>query len=512
LATLPAEIGPSLSKLFTPGPRTRTAHAAMMAWLDHGATTTAKTRRVVRTLLSSQRLRFWFGVGVAAVVALVFAFLLVGVPDDGIAAARFGAIAVALGLIGAGAAALLALVAEARATAEGMVAQGFGICVASDGPNTRRSTADDPGALTDWLAAHIDAIAGVDRPLRMSDLAERGIDLQVMTTNLTLGRPMRFPFPGRVFLFDPVELGAYFPSSIIGALIDGEEPATEGGVPLLSADGRPLYRLPAADKLPVVLAARISLSFPGLISAVPLYAIDFARKSSADRTAVRCWFSDGGITSNFPVHFFDSLWPRRPTFALDLRGYHPDYPEADVYYAGVRPRQPRVTRIASVQGFVSAILTTMQYWADDAQSTLPGYRDRIVEVHLHGDEGGMNLTMSENVVETLAEKGRHAAAALIDGFDFDQHRWTRYLISMARLQDAVQGMKNGYESTTPEGGGVRGLIDHAPHFAHYHRPREWSDTARIRTEMLLRFSDSSQPDFVSDVPRPETVLRITPQF
>ena len=37
--------------------------------------------------------------------------------------------------------------------------------------------------------------------------------------------------------------------------------------------------------------------------------------------AERRWFSDGGISSNFPVHFFDSPVPTRPTFAIDLTGF-----------------------------------------------------------------------------------------------------------------------------------------------------------------------------------------------
>jgi predicted acylesterase/phospholipase RssA len=513
LATLPDEIGPALPKLFTAGPHTRTAHAALMTWLDPRASKLAKVQRVLRTLLRSQRLLFWLCVAAAIVLALVAGLLLAGVPDDGVAAARFAGIVVSFALMGIGGATTLALAAEARETATGIAAQGFGICVGSNGPDARPATADDPGLLTDWLASRIDFVAGVDRPLIVSDLAERGIDLQVMTTNLTHGRPMCFPFSGRVFMFDPVELGTYFPPGVIEALVEGEQPATENGVPLLSADRRPLYRLPPADRLPVILAARISLSFPGLISAVPLYAVDFARKDPADRTAVRCWFSDGGITSNFPIHFFDSLWARRPTFAIDLRGYHPDYPDDDVYYAGTRPRQPRVTTITSLRGFASSILNTMQYWADDAQSTLPGYRDRLVEVRLHGHEGGMNLHMPDDVIAVVAEKGRRAAEKLSDGFDFDQHRWTRYLTSMGRMDDAVRRMAERYPSTTPDGSdGVRDLIDHAPGSGHYRRSTDWARMARSRTETLLTFVDTREPDFANDAPKPEAVLRITPRF
>jgi hypothetical protein len=449
----------------------------------------------------------------AVLVAIAAAFALAGVPDDGASIVRFVVVALLVAALGVLLAAVYAVVGEVRCTRTGFVEQGFGVCVGSDGPNARAATPKDPGALTDWLAARIDEVAGFDRPLLVSDLAAHGVNLQVMTTNLTDGRPMCFPFTDAGFLFEPEELGRYFPPPVINALLDGQQPAVdESGVPLVSAEQRPLHRLPPPEKLPVVLAARISLSFPGLISAIPLYTVDLSRKNPADRKPVRCWFSDGGLTSNFPIHFFDALWPRRPTFALDLRGYHPDYPNSDVYYSATAARVPTPTPIDTVHGFVGAILDTMEYWADDAQCAMPGYRDRIVEVHLHPDEGGMNLQMPADVVAVVAEKGRQAAEAL-RAFDFDQHRWTRYLISMGRMQDAVQLMDDRYgPSKAGAHDGVRDLIDHANRFEQYPHVGEWSAHARDRTEALLRFAIVPEPNFVSDAPEPVPVLRITPRF
>ena len=63
-----------------------------------------------------------------------------------------------------------AVIGEVLATQAGMAAQGFGVCVGSDGKDAHAATAQDPGALTDWLSARIDEVAGVDRPLLMSDL------------------------------------------------------------------------------------------------------------------------------------------------------------------------------------------------------------------------------------------------------------------------------------------------------------------------------------------------------
>src|SRR4030095_10566607 len=76
-----------------------------------------------------------------------------------------------------------------------------------------------------------------------------------------------------------------------------------------------LHPLPYGRDMPVILAVRMSLSFPGLLSAVPLHRIDF---SDSGQPIVKHWFSDGGITSNFPLHFFDNPIPRRPTFAINL--------------------------------------------------------------------------------------------------------------------------------------------------------------------------------------------------
>jgi predicted acylesterase/phospholipase RssA len=513
LAALPEQIGPTLPKLFTAGPYTRTAHAALMAWLDRKSTRAAKVRRVLFTLVRSQWTTFALGVLVSAVVAVLAAFALVGVPGDAASGTRFGIVVALVAVTGGIVSAAWAVVAEALATQTGMAKQGFGVCVGSNGPNAHAPTDTDPGALTDWLSVRIAELAGLDRPLLVSDLRAHDINLQVMTTDLTHGRPMCFPFTGREFLFDRKELAAYFPPPVIEALVDGQGQAKgEDGVALVSAEDQPLYWLPDADKLPVVMAARISLSFPGLISAVPLYAVDKSRKNAADRKPVRCWFSDGGITSNFPIHFFDALWPRRPTFALDLGGYPPDYPNEDVYYSADAGRYSTPTEITSVREFIAAILDTMEYWADDAQSALPGYRDRIVDVHLRGDEGGMNLEMDADVVAMVAEKGRQAAEALAH-FDFDQHRWTRYLNSMGRMQDAVQLMDDRYgPSKAGAHDGVRDLIDRATGFKQYPRTQDWSAHARDRTEALLRFAIVPQPDFLEHAPEPVPILRITPRF
>ena len=190
---------------------------------------------------------------------------------------------------------------------------------------------------------------------------------------------------------------------------------------------------------------------------MPLWAIDYTDDvGTGDEPryrAKRCWMTDGGLTANFPVHFFDSPFPARPTFAIDLQSYPDRYPDQDVYYPGPGQSglQPRFKTITSVQGFAAGLLDTMQYWADNAQATLPGYRDRIVQVRLRPDEGGMNLQMPDDVVRRAAEKGRQAAEVLRERFDFDDHRWIRYLTVIGRMQQTVDRMESRWDHDLPGG-------------------------------------------------------------
>ena len=62
-------------------------------------------------------------------------------------------------------------------------------------------------------------------------------------------------------------------------------PATRDGA---RGELLPLRPLPAADDLPVVVATRMSLSFPVLLSAVPLHRIDWTSRSTASAKRPAC--------------------------------------------------------------------------------------------------------------------------------------------------------------------------------------------------------------------------------
>ena len=240
----------------------------------------------------------------------------------------------------------------------------------------------------------------------------------------------------------------------------------------------------------------MSLSFPLLISAVPLHALDMTRTRTREAVgaiedghapadppvAEVCWFSDGGIASNFPVHFFDTPLPTRPTFAIDLDGFHPDHPrrpdqEANVYLpssnvGGLLDSWHRLDPnpgLGSLSGFVSGIVRTMQNHVDPALTHQPGYRDRIVHVHTAPDEGGMNLTMPPEVITALTLRGQAAGRALVErfaetpgtepGLSWDNHRWVRYRSTLTALAEQLEALAQAWRAEPDGGRSYRELVD-----------------------------------------------------
>ena len=529
LAEIPVKLGPHLGDLFTAGPNTATALAVLKVWLEPDRPMRQRITRVMRTLVAAQRLAFLVALLLVLLVGIGGSLGAAGLPDERSDWVRLALVTIVLALPVAAATALaVAAVAEVQSSRRNLARQGFGICIGSDGPDARISADAEPGPFTDWMTAEIDRVAGVEGPLTIGDLRgpdpdDPAVALRVMTTNLTTGRPQTFPFSARTYLFDPEELAAYFPPKVIARLLRGQRPATtRDGQPLHGDDeSRPLYWFPQPDDIPVVVAARLSLSFPGLVSAVPLWVVDYTNDLGTEGSplfaAERCWMTDGGLTANFPVHFFDSPFPARPTFAIDLQGYPERYPDQDVFFrgSGRGGMQASFKTINSVQSFGAGLLDTMQYWADNAQATLPGYRDRIVQVRLRPEEGGLNLQMPAVVVNRTAEKGRQAAELLAERFDFDDHRWVRYLTLLGQIQDVVDRMEPRWVRELPGGTSrYRDLVANRTEPQPFGRSETWRADAVARTDSLLAFASSSggRPDFSARSPKPDPELRITPRL
>lgn len=349
-----------------------------------------------------------------------------------------------LGLIGL----LCALFAQGMMA--GLHKNGYGLCSGST-PEDAGSTAQE--GLTNWLTGYFNSLAGLDMngpPLTFGHLwghdkhdAPRAIHLAVMTTAVSQKMAYEIPFRAGTppFFYDPKEWETLFPPAVMQHL-DLDKPAsTAPHNPVLSPEGVQLRPLPRGAALPVVVAVRMSLSFPVLLSAMPLYAVDRSLKenqgSSAPGTplqATRVWFSDGGISSNMPLHMFDSILPGHPTFAINLKSAHPDYPitepeQADnnggrIYLAednrGGRQRHWAApddqTPFKGLSGFLGDIINTMQCWRDEIIFPYAGFRDRIVQISQRSDEGGLNLDMPAASIQALSSAGAMAADRLIDRF------------------------------------------------------------------------------------------------
>lgn len=437
----------------------------------------------------------------------------------------------------------------------------FGWCHGHDAKAARRlakltAAGTSPTALTqaqtppliDWLDACIAQTVGRPReqPLTFGELwnaasppwhplAERelSIDFRMVTTCLTLGRPVELPFASDAIpaLFaDPstdtdereqsrpplyfrgAEMRRFFPAHIVAHLEQwGARSALD-----------PAYcRLPAAHALPVVVAARLSMSFPFLFSALPLHAPDLHGHMQP------VWFSDGGLTSNFPLHLFDNPLPRWPTFAIDLLGTDPQLADRAPFFENTKPagtvspwnRFTAGSSLFKLLGFAAAIVDTMRTWQDTSLGTLPGNLTRTVGIRLPESEGGLNLNMPHAAIENLIGLGDETGqlvlaefAATPDSAAWRRHRLTRYRATMGSITRWLRGFKTGY-TPLPD-------MPNAPHQASYHDlivsdyPRP--EAALFATEALCDELASwaagphADPCFTAGEPEPLASLRMRP--
>lgn len=464
-----------LVSLFTPSKEATPIFETLLAFLETKGSKRDKTRAL---LLAAVR-RFPFFPILTATAGLALMVVAAWAATH----PAILVVLVAIAIVTAGAV-LVAAVADALlTTAATLPKQGFGMSTGS--------------ALTEWLATEIDGVAGVTDPLTFGDLRERELHLEVMTTNLTHGRPYRLPLETRHFLFDETEMRALFPARIVDWMIAHAQRRNE------------LYSLPDSE-LPVIVATRMSLSFPLLLSAVPLWSVDRGRRET--HRPERCWFSDGGITSNFPVHFFDTPLPQWPTFAVNLA------PHSSRYHApGQRIYMPETNRggilewwtpFETIPGFLTAIVNTMQNWRDNMLLHLPGQRDRIAHVLLAGDEGGLHLTMEKTTIDAVAVRGVEAGRALRERFRWRNHQWVRFLSFMGALESTLEQWQTGY-------GEMRDLVegsDPLPSYRVSSAERAAMSAASLAFLETVRTTFASRP-FRSPRKRPRTapVLRVMPK-
>jgi hypothetical protein len=505
-----------LRSLFQPSPATRPGFDLAFRLADGARSAASKAAAVVgRGLLAA----WWLSVPV-----FVLAALLVWVArtraDAGwrILAATIAGVLGVVALVAAAVAGVLVLAARFR---RGLDGNGFGMCSGMPHPGATGR------ALSVWLHERIQACAGRgpgDPPFTFRDLAgatPNPIALRLVATDLSHGRPVILPMEPGSYLFRREDLEAVIPGDVVRSMWDAAE-APEWLEHATVEDPGEFRYLPSED-LPVLLAARLSMSFPVLISAVRLWSYD-----AMGGGLLETWMSDGGISSNFPIHFFDAFLPGHPTFGLDLApgAAAPGVPEVSMPRGPTEQRPPRWRGVSGLVGFLRQIADVMQNWRDTMQSEMPGFRDRICQVRLAAGEGGLNVDMDPAAVGSLIRKGEAAGRSILETFDashWENHRFTRYLTSMQRLQVELQRMGDRFGDYRPF------LAEGARDVTEYRtcHDRAWCEGAARETGDLLdvarRWGPELEVDFFQDrgcradpascrhcEPEPPPALRIVP--
>jgi predicted acylesterase/phospholipase RssA len=537
---------PNLLNLFPPASSTRSLFSVLTAFLGDGSIVSKVARAIAALLVVSPLVTL-----ISFVPALLLPLILWRGPIGPLA--LIGLALIELVLIAAAIGAMVMFNAR-RALGTTLPKNRFGF-------STGRAPKGGklPG-VSEWLHDEIQATAGLSKtapPLTFGDLwlageqqvddavrsktlekrhgveAElRSINLQMITTALSHGHPYRLPFENRRFAFRPSELRDYFSDSVVDYLVSHAREDER----VAAANDPDLMALPEPWDLPIVVAARMSLSFPILFSMVPLYAIDYTRPEvpGTPRAYERCWFIDGGLSSNFPTSLFDSAIPRWPTFGINLEAFPPDYPNDDVWMTTTASsgtsdhwlRFPAEGK-GAFGGFVGAMLDSIRNWRDNTQLAVPGFRDRIVHVRLTPYEGGLNLNMSADKVKTLAARGERAghrlrerfgaAGANSEGQNWNTHRWTRFRTAASLVQKLMHQIDRALTYRGAEVPSYDDLLKRKTN----EKPKTdywWKRSAadyEPRIDDLRTFAHhfaEGRPDFGEGAPGPQPELRISPRL
>ncbi|MFT3971078.1 MAG: patatin-like phospholipase family protein [Micropruina sp.] len=300
----------------------------------------------------------------------------------------------------------------------------------------------------------------------------RSINLELMSTELIRRAPYRFPLPAadstaNQLWFDPDDLAGLLPAQVIAAMMDGAAPVRVRA--LATGAEVVLYPFPQPWDLPVVFATRASLALPALFQAVRLYELregstpvrtEFGARVARDGTELRwpgadgaapvaqeLWLTDGGVTSNFPIHLFDSPLPLWPTVGIDL-GTHPaGAGHQDVYLLGdAGAAKTLATPLGrAMSSFLASVIGTGLQWRDTAQLGMPAFQARIAVVRQRSYEGGNNLFMTTDDIASLALRGVVAGMRLRRRFasdaQWERQQWLRLRVaaeSLARFSNRLQ--------------------------------------------------------------------------
>jgi predicted acylesterase/phospholipase RssA len=503
---------------------------------------------------------------------------------------------------------------------------GFGMCTGM------RADGDKNKSLVEWLHEGIQKSAQLPlhKPLTFGELwrapggpkdasgasIEKSIDLRMITTCLSQGRIYELPqkHSDTPIMFRLSELDDFFPDSVIDHLrrsssaLDVKKSKfierrfkrslaeAKDHPDIVSKleecqkklqkifdefekpDSKDLHHskdirvLPVAD-LPIVVAARMSMSCPILFQAVPFLGLNLD-KNAEDMEIVRLWFSDGGIGSNFPIHIFDQAIPKWPTLGLKLLDVAPRKSSKNrpiltylpfFHYAGsednlVFPNDDQAFSFAGKKQtlgtfiqFVFSIYASAKDGNDQSYLRMPDIRNRVVRVYMNNrSKNALNLKISPDVIKWLGgtvgvQGGRNAADAYLADLQDDKyrsvvnlwqdHRWVRMRMLIDGLRQYLSGAGHAINSSQLPGcPGQATLRDQIADVTNTpHRiSKSIKATPQLRslsdTETALTVDQSAQINAALDaivaleeqlaqldlpqayVPQPQPVLRFKPQY
>lgn len=436
----------------------------------------------------------WLALVVAAGALVALAFAL-GPRHWSVPAAALAGLLTALGVALVSAGSVLRRLLASMAGA--IVDNGLGLMTGMAASGARVDGKAVPG-LTQWLHETVQSLAGrpggaaadvltfgdlwtVDSGSPPSAREPRDIDLVLVCTDLNRLQSVSFPFlpENHRLFYDPRVWARLFPADVLDAMVPGAWAIATDAMPAglgYTADevraaagdhgdlGQHLRLLPKGKDLPIIVGARASMAFPGLFTPLPMWLLRWVGKPEVpdERRPILSpvYLSDGGITSNFPIHLFDSAVPSRPTFALNLLYPGDDlsieeYRDLDAGRSRAVPGNVRTlggtdermaeadlvdlimpfansdqvkfykapasgNPVAQLAGLAMRVVETARTWADVSHFDQTGTRDRIIHIRLTGAEGGFNLDMDAATITSIDNKGTMAGTVLASRFDPSQ--------------------------------------------------------------------------------------------
>ncbi|MGZ4169637.1 MAG: hypothetical protein ACXVUX_19260 [Solirubrobacteraceae bacterium] len=213
-----------------------------------------------------------------------------------------------------------------------------------------------------------------------------------------------------------------------------------------------------------------------------------------------------------PIHFFDDWLPGHPTFGLDLVPF-PDGgrgEDAAPVWMPTGPdavRAPHWTNAKTLGAFLRQIEDASRNWRDELQAELPGFRDRVCQIRMAPGEGGLNLQADPSTVNALMDRGRAAGREILEKFDWDQHRFTRYVTLMEMLQQNFSLLSARFGDY----GRWLGSDASQPIAAREGRGAEWRKNAERATALLIDHAPAPPVFDAGERSDPEPAMRIGPR-